>query len=216
MLRNIFLILGFLLVYLSTTLSGCSIVDNQTTLVDNDYIVSEFHTSYLEKNTQKVLLDVPMITQLPELPTGCELTSAAMVLSYGSAKSLDKMTLLEVMPYDDEDPNIGFVGDPRSEEGWTIYPQALGDVYENENFKPVDLTGASVEIIEQNISDGLPVILWLGSMHGLSLHVVVLTGFDAENFYINDPLTGEKNIAYGKDIIQSYWAEEAYRALGIQ
>lgn len=41
---------------------------------------------------EKILLDVPVLLQFPELPRGCEVTSLAMMLNYAGIQ-VDKLTL---------------------------------------------------------------------------------------------------------------------------
>lgn len=45
----------------------------------------ELFDEYIEENVilpESVLLDVPLVCQLPELPTGCETTALTMVFNY--------------------------------------------------------------------------------------------------------------------------------------
>ena len=60
---------------------------------------------------QPTQLAVNLIKQMPELPTGCEITAVTMMLQY-AGQPVDKVTLAHEMPYDASDWNKGFVGDP--------------------------------------------------------------------------------------------------------
>ena len=74
-------------------------------------------------------LDVENIDQNPELPNGCEITSAAIVLNY-LGFSVDKVTLAEEylpmhVPYWEADPNLEFMGDPADELAFYCLPGAV-------------------------------------------------------------------------------------------
>lgn len=61
-------------------------------------------------------LNVENILQTPELPNGCEITSAAIVLNY-LGFDIDKVTLAENylpmhIPYWEADPEVEFMGSP--------------------------------------------------------------------------------------------------------
>ncbi|WP_252899057.1 C39 family peptidase [Secundilactobacillus odoratitofui] len=68
-------------------------------------------------------LNVPLIAQRPELPTGCEITAVTMMLKYIGA-DVTKVQLAKEMPYDASDCDKGFVGDPFTDNGNSIYPPA--------------------------------------------------------------------------------------------
>ena len=67
------------------------------------------------------ILDVPAISQLPALPTGCEITAITMMLKFQGA-DVSKVQLAMEMPRHSSDPDIGYVGNPFTKRGWTIYP----------------------------------------------------------------------------------------------
>jgi uncharacterized protein YvpB len=144
--------------------------------------------------TDTVLMDVPMIPQLPELPTGCEIVSVAQMLSYAGVR-VDKTLLAQQMPRDVWDPALGFIGDPFSWGGWTIYPPALTDLVAAYVGSARDLTGSSIDEIRAHLSSGRPVVVWVGGIDGFDLHAVVLTGFTDEEFFYNDCWSAEKNAA---------------------
>lgn len=120
------------------------------------------------------MIDAPAIRQHPELPSGCEITSLAMLLQhYGIAKS--KTDLVPEMKKDPTpmvrddngaivywgNPNDGFVGDVTGRtRGFGIYHAALIELLKNYIPSAVDLTGAPFERLERHVSDGVPVVVW--------------------------------------------------------
>lgn len=176
---------------------------------------------------QIVLLDAPVINQLPELPRGCEVTSLAMLLQYANI-SVDKMTLAKEIKKDTTaykvsggkvyfgHPNDGFVGSMYSKElpGLGVYHKPIKELAEK--YLPgqiEDLTGSPFNDLKIHLSDKRPVwvitntsfkklsshqfVTWHTPNGVLDItykeHSVLLTGFDKEYVYFNDPLTGEKN-----------------------
>ncbi|WP_243388262.1 C39 family peptidase [Bacillus kexueae] len=116
-------------------------------------------------------IDAPTLSQLPELPRGCEVTALAMLLNYAGVK-VDKMTLAKQVkkdptPFEVKNgkiyfghPNKGFVGDMFSREnpGYGVYHKpirALAQLYLSS--KIIDLTGEPFEVIQQHLSKGTPV-----------------------------------------------------------
>lgn len=136
-------------------------------------------------------LQVPVISQLPELPTGCEITAVTMMLQYAGAK-VDKLQLANEMPRSD-DPNQGFVGDPYSEFGYGlyVYPRGLLATVQRHIGTAVDLTGISLTQLKAQITRGHPVVAWVTNIDGFASHALTVTGFDAANVYFNDPWTGQ-------------------------
>lgn len=93
---------------------------------------------------EKVILDVPLILQKPELKYGCEVTSLAMVLQYAGIK-VNKMQLANGIKKDNDplsmsnggdiirwgDPKEGFVGDITGKnKGYAVYVQPLQELME--------------------------------------------------------------------------------------
>lgn len=129
-----------------------------------------------KKNPPKsVLIDVPIISQLPELKNGCEITSLAMMLNY-SGIAVDKLTLANSVKKDNTpltysggtiatwgNPKIGFVGDITGKTpGYSIYPEALKPLVEQYMpGKSLNLTGANYEDIEKALVDNRPVLVWI-------------------------------------------------------
>lgn len=166
-------------------------------------------------------LNVEYISQYPELPTGCEITSLAMVLNY-CGYDVDKIELVErYMVYRSSD-STGFDGSPYSINGSAMWPPALAATATNflkdhyDERTGIDVSGAEFAELLQYIGDGVPVIVWVNegfapfiNYDGTILwhdekeyrsywgeHCVVLIGFDLnkEIVYIENPQIGEESI----------------------
>ncbi|WP_134683715.1 C39 family peptidase [Brevibacillus migulae] len=128
-----------------------------------------------EAENEKVMLDIPMIKQNPELRFGCEVTSLAMVLQHAGIKT-DKMKLAREMPTDPDpmqksasgditrwgNPHHGFVGDITGQRaGFAIYARPLEKLMRR--YLPnrtVNLTDQPFDRLVSQIQDGKPVIVW--------------------------------------------------------
>lgn len=136
------------------------------------------------------------------------------------------------------DPRKAFPGDPRSYWGWGCYSsvisKSISNVLKNKNSKYVEmkeLKNVSLsDLCSTYIKDGIPVIIWgtidmatpqnstVFYIEGTGerftwiypFHCLVLVGYDANNYYFNDPMAG-KSVAYSKSQV-----ETAYKALGNQ
>jgi uncharacterized protein YvpB len=162
---------------------------------------------------EAIHIDVPLIGQLPELPTGCEITAVTMMLNYKGC-NVDKVTLANEMPRTEKkDPNLGYVGDPFTSEGWTIYPPALMNLVQKYAGSVVNLTGASNTDLEKHLLNHKPVVVLVSSLHGFTVHALTLTGFDQEYYFYNDPWTSEKDVKMKKDRFNEIWNGQSKRAL---
>jgi uncharacterized protein YvpB len=173
--------------------------------------------------------EVKKIYQMPELPRGCEVTSLSMLLSAHGIEA-DKMELAERIaktPYKG-DPNVGFVGNMYdfAKSGYGVYHKpiyALLKEYEPE--LAIDLSGCEFEDILHFLASGMPVWVitnsWYSELPKAQFtawetptgtvnitwreHSVLLTGYDSENVYINDPLasvTSAKLSSFKKSWVQ--------------
>jgi uncharacterized protein YvpB len=122
----------------------------------------------------KVILEVPIISQNPELKYGCEVTSLAMLLRH-AGHDVDKLSLARQVKKDPEplvqrngdikewgDPNKGFVGDMTGvRKGFAVYNKPLEELlrrYVKE--RTVNLTGTSYQAILDSVAAGHPVVIW--------------------------------------------------------
>lgn len=191
------------------------------------------------------MLKAPAIRQHPELPSGCEITSLTMMLQYyGVAKN--KLELVPEMKRDNTplkrnkdgsiaywgNPNLGFVGEVTgSAKGFGIYHGALFELQKKYIPTAMDLTNQSFDMLEQQLRDGIPSLVWttinfqvpdnwvvwdtpIGPIETTFMeHAVLLVGFDEQNVYVNDPSTGKSNVKIDKAQFLTTWEAMGRQAL---
>ena len=200
--------------------------------------VSTPESAYLLPQT--VQLDVENIPQNPELPNGCEITSAAIVLNY-LGYNADKVTLAEEylpthVPYWEADPEMEFMGSPFDELAFYCLPGAITTAVnaylanQNSVYSALDITGASTSELEMYLAQGTPVLVWTtraftdplynytftladGSWPYSNSHCLVLTGCDADNYYFADPMLEITSI--DRDTFSKRYAEMGSHAVVI-
>lgn len=201
-----------------------------------------------KKVKNKVLLNVPLIKQNPELRYGCEVTSLAMVMKYAGVNT-NKMTLYRQIKKDHDplrmnkgnitswgNPEDGFVGDMTGRHpGYAVFEKPMIDLINH--YLPgraVNLTGKHFDSVQQHVSRGFPVVMWTTGdyklpdrpeswAHGkttiktpLDLHAVVLVGYDSTNLYLNDPLSGRKQVKVNKQQFIQTWKAMQSRAVSYE
>lgn len=190
-----------------------------------------------------VRLDVPSISQLPELPRGCEVTSLAMLLHFHGVK-VDKMELAEQIikvPYKSagkhSHPNDGFVGDMYNfqKPGLGVYHDPIMklatkyiDKDQIENF-----SGDRFSKIIEHLNHNRPVWVIINADYKKlpdssfqtwetekgpieitrRLHSVVVTGYDEDYIYFNDPLNRVSKAPYND--FKEAWIQMGRQALTI-
>lgn len=202
---------------------------------------------HIIKMKEKVLLEAPLVRQMPELPRGCEVTSLAMLLQYAEIPA-DKMILAQevkknpaVYKYENGkvhfgDPNEGFVGDMYSytKHGLGVYHKPIKELAEN--YLPgrvYDMTGAEFADLKIQLSDGRPVWIIINTTYKklddvyfetwqtengpikitYKEHSVLMTGYDSEYVYFNDPLTGVKNQKASIKEFEQAWIQMGRQAI---
>lgn len=129
---------------------------------------------------QQIILDVPLISQMDELPKGCEVTSLAMIMNYAGI-DIDKMTLAaqvkkEPTTYKLEkngriesgNPYKGFVGNMynKNEFGYGVYHGPIAELAEQYcGNRVVDLTGLSFEEVTYILQKGYPIWIITNSLY---------------------------------------------------
>ena len=166
--------------------------------------------------------------QYPELPTGCETTSLAMVLNYKGVPA-DKVNLannyLDKGPVGKVSPWKAFVGDPRNSSAHGCYAPVVVNMAnrylteKKSKLRASYISGRELETLAAYTSAGNPVIVW-GTINcrapyhsktwvidGQKIewispeHCVVLLGFRGTQVVIADPWTG-RIVSYEKEVFR--------------
>lgn len=130
-------------------------------------------------------------------------------------------------------PADGFVGDMTGRQaGYAVFDKPM-EALVNQKLpgRAVNLTNQDFERVLEHVSAGYPVVVWTTGdyrlpdrweswYHGqqviktpLDLHAVVLVGYDANFVYLNDPLSGRKQVKVGKEQFISSWKALQSRAI---
>jgi len=133
-------------------------------------------------------------------------------------------------------PGDGFVGDMTGKRaGYAVFDKPMVELVNR--YLPgraVNLTSRSFEDVLQHVAKGYPVVVWTTGdfrlpdrpeswLHGnetitspLDLHAVVLVGFDEQNVYLNDPLSGRKQHPVNRQQFIGSWKALQSRAISYQ
>lgn len=127
-----------------------------------------------------MIKEFPVLNQMPELPTGCEITAMTMVLNY-YGYSTDKVQMAtEYLPTlssadvylgDDgilygNDMNQYFIGDPTTQDGIICGTNAIisaTNTFLNANgggLHAVDKTGTDADRLYRLVKEDIPVVVW--------------------------------------------------------
>lgn len=199
-------------------------------------------TSYLITG-DRVQLPVSFISQLPQLPTGCEVTALTTVLNYlgyGIDKEILSDTYLPKGPSGSTNFYYQFVGNPRQTDSYGCYAQAIISTTNNyfstiePKHKIVDISGYSTEELYYEIRMGNPILIW-GTINNIKPtnsttwivdgekitwlageHCFVLIGFDLNKntVIVSDTLNGI--VEYNADLFFLRYQQMYSQALVIK
>lgn len=137
-------------------------------------------------------------------------------------------------------PNRAFVGEMDGDEsgfGYSVYHGPIAELAQrytlNRPLKTVDLTGQSFTTVLKEVADGNP--CWIITTTSMTpetmpetwqtaegtveinwaLHSVVVTGFDDESVYINDPYSYSPNTGYNRDDFERAWKLMGSQAVAV-
>lgn len=189
------------------------------------------------------LIEVPALSQFPTLPTGCEATSAVMVMQYYGKDIAPEQfadSWLECSNdfyYNDgelfgPDPDRVFAGDPFSENSYGCYADVIVDAINgnSDNLTAEKITGKSLDLLcEEYIDNNNPLLIWATTSMRKSRDGTVWHLADGETFRW---ISGEHClvlVGYSKDYYffndpqsgsivayQRYVAEQRFIELGSQ
>lgn len=120
-----------------------------------------------------VMISVPMIYQNPELPTGCEIVSATMLLRYYGFNA-DKTEMADRLPKIAKpdgsgyghDPREYFLGDPTIPNSMGCYSPVIEKTLnayldeKNSTLNAIDITGCDFLRLKEILRSGKPLIVW--------------------------------------------------------
>ncbi|WP_035322183.1 C39 family peptidase [Peribacillus kribbensis] len=207
------------------------------------YVSSQYLKPYSSGSTASKRINVPLISQRPELPSGCEATALTMALNYYGIK-VSKTTIANKLPRDTTklvrnsngsikiwgDPDVGFVGTPFG-NGYTINPGPLKRVLDSYRSGGVNLTGRSFSEVESYVLKGKPVLVWFTINYKMPnkrtwktnagktinaptpLHCITVTGVDANYVYFNDSEANKKDVKLSKSAFTSVYNAMGKKAL---
>ncbi|WP_265458301.1 C39 family peptidase [Enterococcus sp. HY326] len=180
----------------------------------------------------------------PRLYNGCEVTSLAMILNYhGFAVTKNQLAEeLPTVPVQDANGNYGnpheaFVGDMTANTGpgYFVYHEPiyqLANQFIDNSYEAIDLSGSDFTEIQRQLSIGNPVwvittttfsetgdnFTWQTTTGEVSVsmseHSVVLTGYDENEIYLNDPY-GSKDYATDLQAFIASWEQMGRQAVVI-
>ena len=188
-------------------------------------------------------LAVQPLSQYPELPNGCEVTSLATVLNY-LGYNVDKTNLsdsfLPKAPVGEADFYAEFVGNPRDDDAFGCYAPVIATTA-NSYFASVGsaLTAREINVPFSDlfgyIDSGTPVIVWATqhmqesyysvtwNINGKDMtwrtpeHCMVLVGYNMpeRTVTVSDPMLGEIT-SYDMDLFETRYNELYQQAVVIQ
>lgn len=235
-LVGIFLLTGTSVYGKGETLAGFSFEDikSEDDLKENEIELDTEEDNRSEKvgteetahDKSNIIGNFSVLCQYPELPTGCEITSLAMLLNYYGFP-IDKCVLAD--DYLDKgevgtvDFRKAFEGNPRNEDSFGCYAPVIVNTanrYLDENdseLHAIDLTGTEFDDLLSYLDKENPVIVWgtldceegyysvTWNVDGQDItwftpeHCRVLVNYDDENVWAADPVYGEI-IQYDREV----------------
>ncbi|OPA24276.1 hypothetical protein BHL53_14355 [Bacillus cereus] len=199
----------------------------------------------MEKHEIIKPLDVPLILQKPELMRGCEVTSLAMLLQFAGIQvdKMDLAQKINKEPFQRNglkgNMHKGFVGDMYTfnKNGLGVYVEPILELASEyaPHEKIVNLSQTEPERLYETIDKGLPVwvlsnalfkelpdnqfLSWNTDAGVINVtyqqHSVVITGYDEEYVYVNDPLKKEKNRKLNRENFEKAWIQMGRQAMTI-
>lgn len=191
-------------------------------------------------------LDVPIVLQYPELPRGCEVTSLAMLLQYNGidVDKMELAVKIAHQPFEKNgvkgNMHKGFIGamNTLDEDGLGVYVEPIVDLAKKyvPNRKVKNITEESPESLYKAVSKGYPVwvlinarfkeltddhfLTWVTDEGEMKVtyrqHSVVITGYDKDNVFINNPMESNKNIAINRVNFEKAWIQMGSQAMYIK
>lgn len=184
---------------------------------------------------------VPTINQFPELPTGCEVTSSAMLLNFyginvGKETLADEVSKAPLPGFkngrvEGESPYEYFVGNPRDIKSFGAFNQPMFNLI-NKYIAAENITGCEFSQVLEKIKNGQPVMAWItrdlidvqytSSWYVKNQefwwprgeHTVIITGIEENVIVVNDPYDGREK-RYELERFKRIWETMGKQAIVI-
>lgn len=180
----------------------------------NTFIRTDLPTG--EQTPAAYIDNFPILLQNPELPSGCEVTSLAMVLNYRGFEVTNRYLADNCLPVGKRGDNIfhQFIGSVYDNSSYGCYANALSGCAAafSADYRIANISGAELEELCGYVASGYPVIVWATESMKESgagdlwvcddipmgylknEHCLVMIGYDKINdvVVLADPLEGEK------------------------
>lgn len=138
--------------------------------------------SFTEMTTENsnIIDNFPIIFQMPQLPTGCEITAATMVLNYYGFNADKILMAEEYLPTANRNLHYGsdgrlygsdlneyFIGNPKTESGYVCGTGAIVTALnrylteQGSSLRAIDISGSTPQELYEFVKDDTPVIVWV-------------------------------------------------------
>ena len=198
-----------------------ALFDVELDQVEESGEIAELGTENVQMQTETIenyykMEDFEWLSQNPELPTGCEITSLTSVLNYYGINVKKETMADDYLKKGDGSYYKMFLGNPRDAGSFGCMAQPIVDASNlyfkknNVSMKASNVSGVTFDKILEYVSQGVPMIVWntMGmapayESQTLTLdgreytwiapeHCVVVVGYDLDNneVYVADPMAG--------------------------
>lgn len=198
-----------------------ALFDVELDQVEESGEIAELGTENVQMQTETIenyykMEDFEWLSQNPELPTGCEITSLTSVLNYYGINVKKETMADDYLKKGDGSYYKMFLGNPRDAGSFGCMAQPIVDAANlyfkknNVSMKASNVSGLTFDKILEYVSQGVPMIVWntMGmapayESQTLTLdgreytwiapeHCVVVVGYDLDNneVYVADPMAG--------------------------
>ena len=198
-----------------------ALFDVELDQVEESGEIAELGTENVQMQTETIenyykMEDFEWLSQNPELPTGCEITSLTSVLNYYGINVKKETMADDYLKKGDGSYYKMFLGNPRDAGSFGCMAQPIVDAANlyfkknNVSMKASNVSGVTFDKILEYVSQGVPMIVWntMGmapayesqtlTLDGCEYtwiapeHCVVVVGYDLDNneVYVADPMAG--------------------------
>ena len=198
-----------------------ALFDVELNQVEESGEIAELGTENVQMQTETIenyykMEDFEWLSQNPELPTGCEITSLTSVLNYYGINVKKETMADDYLKKGDGSYYKMFLGNPRDAGSFGCMAQPIVDAANlyfkknNVSMKASNVSGVTFDKILEYVSQGVPMIVWntMGmapayESQTLTLdgreytwiapeHCVVVVGYDLDNneVYVADSMAG--------------------------